>query len=76
VINFIGSDAYFVHKEDRFRGADNPMLEANLAFNLDKKPALFEEYKREYQGIESLFIGSFPSFDEIYQSILKIKSIG
>gem|GEM_PF-5275549 len=52
------------------------MLEANLAFNLDKKPALFEEYKREYQGIESLFIGSFPSFDEIYQSILKIKSIG
>lgn len=76
VINFIGSDEYVAHKQDRFRGADNPVLEANLAFNLDKEPALFEEYKREYQGLESLFIGSFPSFDEIYQSILKIKSIG
>ncbi len=76
VKNFIGSDEYIAHKEARFRGADNPILEVNLAFNLDKEPALFEEYKRQYQGIESLFIGSFPLFDEIYQSVLNIRSIG
>ena len=34
VKKFIGSEAYVAHKEDRFRGEDNPILEDNLAFYL------------------------------------------
>lgn len=76
VRSFIGTEPYINHKKDRFAGADNPDLNANLAFNLDSDHTLFEQYKRKFQGIENLFISDVPSFDEIYASIKEIKQIG
>ncbi len=76
VKNFIGTKEYHAHKQERFRGADEKDLAVNLAFNLDKDPHLFEEYKQEFSTIRSLFISGFPSFDEIYSSIIEIRGIG
>lgn len=76
VKNFIGTQAYIAHKQARFRGGDEKDLTVNLAFNLNRDPDLFEAYKLQFSTIRSLFIAGFPSFDEIYDSIIEIRGIG
>ena len=76
VKKFIGSDAYIQHKKERFRGADNPELKSNLAFNLDVDQQLFDLYRNEFLTIRSLFISGVPTFDEIYESLIQVRDIG
>jgi len=76
VKRFIGSHEYFKHKDDRFSTSDEKDLMVNLAFNLESDPDLFEEYKKEFLRIRTLFISGFPSFEEIYDSIIAIRRIG
>jgi len=68
VIDFIGTDSYFKHKQDRF-GKDEKDLAKNLAFNLDKNEQLFKEYSNKYNFIEGLFISEMPTFESIFKKI-------
>lgn len=76
VKNFIGTEQYNKHKRERFRGEDNPELNLNLAFNFDSDKDLFDKYKQMFDRVRALFISEPPSFEEIYDSILQIRSIG
>lgn len=76
VKTFIGSDKYLKHKDVRFSSNDVKDLTVNLAFNLERDRVLFETYKMEFLEIKSLFISEFPSFDEIYESLIEIRGIG
>jgi hypothetical protein len=46
-----------------------------LAFNLDKNTAIFKLYEKEYATIRNLFISGFPSFEEVYSSIIELREI-
>lgn len=73
VINFIGSEEYLKHKQDRF-GKDEKDLTQNLAFNLDKNTTLFNEYSRQYEAISDLFISDMPSFELVFEKIADVRA--
>lgn len=74
VIDFIGTDSYLKHKQNRF-GKDEKDLTKNLAFNLDKDKKLFEEYSNQYDSIEGLFISEMPAFESIFEKIAEYREI-
>lgn len=71
VQDFIGTDAYFAHKEKRFRTGDDPNIAANEAFLLSD-PAIYKTYKQAYEATGALYYKGRPGFDEI---IVAIKSV-
>jgi hypothetical protein len=66
---FIGTDDYKVHKEERFPKADRdiPVAE-NEAFLLNDK-AMREEYKKRYIATAKLYYKGQPDFDGLLASI-------
>jgi predicted nucleotidyltransferase component of viral defense system len=72
VIDFIGTDAYLKHKQDRF-GKDEQDLTKNLAFNLDKDRIIFDEYVAQYKTIKELFISAMPTFETIFEKIAQCR---
>lgn len=73
VLDFIGSDNYFAHKNSRFRDADEPDITKNQAFILDSSKVR-EEYTKEYRRTQALYYGNMPSFDEIIERIKSFAS--
>lgn len=67
VLEFIGTDEYFAHKERRFRGGDNPVLAENDAFLLSDADVrtLYEE---AYISSKSLYYREQPDFTVILNS--------
>jgi len=65
---FISSPEYIVHKEKRFREADNQIIAQNEAFVLSdlKTRALYEG---EYQKSTTLYYREKPSFESILSLI-------
>ena len=76
VKDFIGTVVYINHKNERFKGADDPSLKANLAFNLKSEQDLFVLYQQQYLALRPLFILEPPTFDDIYDSIIQIRDLG
>jgi len=76
VKKFIGTKGYNDHKQLRFRKQDNHELKNNIAFNFDSNPQLFEAYKNKFYKKSALYINGAPTFEEIYDSIIKIREIG
>jgi Nucleotidyl transferase AbiEii toxin, Type IV TA system len=68
VQEFIGSDAYKVHKEKRFRRGDEPDLTKNEAFNLRSAGAR-ALYAKAFADSTALYYGEKPSFEQILASI-------
>lgn len=68
VLNFIGTDAYYEHKEKRFRSSDEKNLKKNDAFifpNEDVK----NMYMVKYQEKASLYYEEQPPFGKILERI-------
>jgi hypothetical protein len=68
ILNFIGTEAYYEHKEKRFRPSDEKNLKKNEAFiflNQDIKTL----YKGKYQEKASLYYEEQPPFDKILERI-------
>lgn len=74
VVDFIGTDEYITHKQVRF-GKDELDLTKNLAFNLDKHRAVFNEYAAQYLTIEHLFINEMPTFETIFDKIIQHRAL-
>lgn len=64
VQDFVGSKAYWQHKERRFRQADETNLRNNQAFILADRLTR-EAYERAYVGTRALYYREQPSLDEI-----------
>ena len=65
---FIGTAAYYAHKEKRFRRDDDLIIANNPAFNLLDNE-IFDEYKRNYLKTRSLYYNMQPDFEDIMQVI-------
>jgi hypothetical protein len=61
---FIGTDAYFAHKADRFRGGDDPDLRRNPAFSVID-PEARHTYIHAYGLTRALYYRDQPPFEEI-----------
>lgn len=69
ILNFIGTEAYYVHKEKRFRASDEKNLSKNEAFtfpNVDVK----DLYSKKYQEKAALYFEQQPPFTKILEKIL------
>ncbi len=64
VLDFIGTPAYFEHKEHRFRNADEKDLQQNPAFTLSDKNTR-ALYENEYRKKSALYFERQPDFQEI-----------
>jgi len=69
VLNFIGTDAYYEHKEKRFRSSDETNLRKNNAFSFPDKEVK-AMYMMKYQEKASLYYENQPHFDSILERIL------
>jgi predicted nucleotidyltransferase component of viral defense system len=69
VLNFIGTETYYEHKEKRFRSSDEKSLKKNDAFIFpnEEVKAL---YREKYQEKASLYYEEQPPFDKILDRIL------
>ncbi len=70
VLNFIGTPAYLVHKERRFRINDIKIIKYNPAFILSD-PSTKKLYTNEFEKKSFLYFGKQPSFNEILDRISK-----
>lgn len=70
VLNFIGTTAYYEHKEKRFRPSDEKNLGKNDAFIFPKKE-IKDMYEIKYKEKASLYYVEQPSFDNILERIWK-----
>jgi len=68
VVDFLGTDKYYQHKEKRFRSEEKDLTK-NIAFNLDNDTQLFKLYTEEYQKIQGLCMKKMPTLKEIFQEI-------
>ena len=68
VLNFIGTDAYYEHKEKRFRLSDEKNLRENNAFIFSNKEVK-NMYAIKYQEKASLYYEEQPPFDNILKRI-------
>jgi predicted nucleotidyltransferase component of viral defense system len=66
--NFIGTTAYFAHKEKRFRVMDEKDLTINPAFFIPDKSTR-SLYAKEYEKKSSMYYGIQPTFQEILEKI-------
>lgn len=71
VQEFIGTDDYIKHKQDRFVGKDKGVVIAeNEAFRLSS-PDLKARFKQRYEATKSLYYKGQPPFDKLLQRIQK-----
>jgi len=68
ILDFMGSEAYLMHKEKRFRSADEKNISKNEAFLLPDNYTR-EIYAREFERKSAIYFGSQPSFKDILQRI-------
>lgn len=68
VLTFMGTDAYYQHKEKRFRESDNKNITKNEAFQLSD-PAVRATYAEAYKKSGALYYNGQPDFDEVLQLI-------
>jgi hypothetical protein len=71
ILDFIGTDAYKIHKEKRFRGADEKNIGKNPAFSILNQETK-SLYARAFEDKSSLYFSVQPSFDEILQRMQKL----
>lgn len=71
VQDFIGTDKYREHKEERFRGADRNsiVISENEAFLLSKGEKIYDAYEKAYQSTSQLYYGNQPPFEIIMTTI-------
>jgi hypothetical protein len=70
VQKFIGTEAYKVHKLERFRQGDNRNIAQNEAFLLSK-PETRTIYAKAYENSGALYYNHRPTFDQILAEIKK-----
>jgi hypothetical protein len=70
VQDFIGTDEYTKHKQNRFRAEDEPVLAKNEAFLLSDKNVK-KLYRDAYEQSSGLYYKEQPSFDGIIRKIHK-----
>lgn len=70
VVKFIGTNEYRIHKEKRFRGADEKNISKNLAFSIPDSQTR-EMYAKAFKEKSSIYFGKQPTFDEILERISK-----
>lgn len=69
VLDFIGTKAYYVHKEKRFRAGDKAVLiQENQAFLLTDK-IIREDFNKRYLSTAALYYQGQPPFDELMARI-------
>jgi len=68
VLDFIGTEAYTIHKRNRFRTADELNISKNEAFLLSDKKVR-ELYKNSYDKAHALYYKKQISFEEIMKII-------
>ena len=73
VIGFIGTEAYFAHKVERFRQGDEPDLTKNEAFLLSDE-ATRKNYAAAYASTAALYYRERVSFDAILERIAGVAS--
>ena len=71
VQNFIGTTAYQVHKQKRFRSADNPLISENEAFSLST-PETRQLYTQAYDETAALYYQEQPDFNNILKAIADV----
>jgi len=70
VQDFIGTEPYIKHKDDRFPNADNQNIGENQAFILNDADTR-AQYAGAYERSSSLYYEKKPTFDEILAEIEK-----
>lgn len=69
VKDFIGTEAYIKHKEERFRGKEKDLVIAECeAFRLSS-PELRQQFKERYKLTAPLYYKGQPDFDELLNKI-------
>jgi hypothetical protein len=68
VQDFIGTEAYFRHKDDRFRHGDNKVITENEAFILSDA-AIYQRYEQAYRAPQTLYHHNQPDFADIMARI-------
>lgn len=68
VLEFIGTEAYYVHKEKRFRASDEKNLSKNEAFTFPNKDTK-NLYSKKYQEKAALYFEEQPPFDKILERV-------
>jgi len=61
---FIGTEAYFAHKDARFPAADNKVIGENLAFDLSDQTTR-DRFARAYAATSALYYRGQPNLDDI-----------
>ena len=68
---FIGTEAYFQHKEERFSNKDKETsIIENQAFLISNHEKRLE-FKKRYEATSRLYYKSQPPFEELLQRILE-----
>ena len=65
---FIGTEAYKVHKAKRFPKADNQNIAQNQAFIISDTAAR-KQYEKAYEDSSALYYGDKPTFAQILERI-------
>lgn len=68
VLAFIGTENYLVHKNKRFRSADEKVIAKNNAFTIPN-PEIKQLFSNEFAKKSAMYFGNQPKFDEILQKI-------
>jgi hypothetical protein len=68
ILSFIGTEAYYVHKEKRFRASDEKNLSKNEAFTFPNSDVK-DLYTKKYQEKAALYFEEQPSFASILEKI-------
>lgn len=68
VQEFIGTDKYHQHKQDRFRGQDEIVIKNNPAFVMGNDETR-KLYSGEFKKKSAIYFGEQPTFDEIMKRI-------
>jgi hypothetical protein len=68
VQEFVGTEAYKVHKAKRFRDADNPNIAQNEAFILSD-PETRKTYAEAFAASSALYYGDKPTFGQVLGEI-------
>jgi predicted nucleotidyltransferase component of viral defense system len=68
VLDFIGTNEYFAHKERRFRTSDEKDLKNNPAFTI-QDPDTLNLYTKEYEEKSALYFSRQPEFITILKKI-------
>ena len=69
VQTFIGTDAYFQHKDERFKGKDKEIpIAENEAFLLND-PEKRKQFKKRYEATKTLYYKGQPPFEALLERI-------